>query len=356
MANKMSSFLAANTPAGFFSLFDELYNPYKDNRIYIIKGGPGTGKSTFMKAIAREAERRNLFTERVYCSSDPCSLDAVIIPEKGMAICDGTSPHVVEPRFPGACENIINLGAFWDEEKLRKRADEIKGLFFENSLWHRRSSGYLAAAGRIDTEIQKIASAYVKNEKIDSYCKRFIYRELRSNGAKEPGEKKRRFISALSPMGNIFLHDTVKSLCPRIIGIDDREGFISTLITERIGEGAVRNGCNVISCHCPMRPQSSEHLLIPEKGLALVRINGAAGEIECDRVIHASRFIGEEFRENRNIIRFNSAIKQKLTEESIMCLKKAKTVHDRLEEIYKEAMDFDSMNEFCKDFTESIFG
>lgn len=356
MANKMSSFLGANTPEGFVSFFDELYNPYKDNEAYIIKGGPGTGKSTFMKKIATCAETKGLKTERVYCSSDPGSLDALIIPEKGISICDGTSPHIAEPRFPGACENIIDLGRFWNSHKLKEKSDEIRRLFFENSLWHRRSSGYLVAAGRIDTEIQKMTAAYIKNEKIDSFCKRFIYRELNNSGKKDPGEKKRRFISAITPKGNVFLYDTVKALCPRVIGIDDKEGLTSTLITERIGEGAIKNGYSVIYCHCPMRPKTSEHLLIPEKGIALIRINGVGGETECDRIIHSSRFTDDSFRENRSIIRFNSKIKQELINESIRCLKKAKGVHDNLEKIYIDAMDFESLNEFYDNFINELFG
>ena len=51
MAKKSASFLGANTPKGFVSLFDELYNPYDNTDAYIIKGGPGTGKSTLMKSV-----------------------------------------------------------------------------------------------------------------------------------------------------------------------------------------------------------------------------------------------------------------------------------------------------------------
>jgi Cdc6-like AAA superfamily ATPase len=53
----MSYFLGANTPYGFYSLFNELYNPDSDDKIYLIKGGPGTGKSSIMKRVASEAEK-----------------------------------------------------------------------------------------------------------------------------------------------------------------------------------------------------------------------------------------------------------------------------------------------------------
>ncbi len=355
MARKSASFLGANTPKGFVSFFDELYNPYDDTDAYIIKGGPGTGKSTFMKRIAAEAEGRGLSTERVYCSSDPSSLDAVLVPGIKLSVCDGTSPHIVEPRFPGVAENIINLGEFWDSKRLRGSADEIRRLFFENSLCHRRSSKYLAAAGHIDAHSRMLTEKYIRGEKIDSFCSRFIHRELQPKKKSAPGERRRRFISAITPKGNLILADTVTRLCPRIIGIDDRQGVVSSLITSRIGEGAVKNGYDVIYCHCPMKPEESEHLLIPEKGLAVVRLSGAAGELPADRVIHTGRFMCEGFGENRLMLKFNERIKQELINESVACLKEAKAIHDELEKIYIDAMDFERLNEYCDGFISKLF-
>lgn len=355
MAKKTASFLGANTPKGFVSFFDELYNPYDRADAYIIKGGPGTGKSTFMKKIADKAEGLGLFTERVYCSSDPSSLDAVLVPERGFSICDGTSPHVVEPRFPGVVENILNLGEFWDSEKLRKNGDEIRGLFFENSLWHRKSSKYLAAAGHIDSLNRKLVMNYIRTEKTDSYASRFIYRELPARRGEGRGEKSRRFISAITPQGNIFLGDTVQSFCSRVIGIDDSEGVVSSLITGRACEGAVKNGYNAIYCCCPMNPAESEHLLVPEKGIAVVRLHGAASELPCDRIIHTGRFMKDGFTENRTVLKFNNKVKAELIRESINCLRQAKLTHDRLEKIYIDAMDFERLNEYCQSFIDKLF-
>ena len=91
-------FAAANTGRGFESDFPEIFSPEKFKRIYIIKGGPGTGKSTFMKKLGVEAERRGLSPEYYFCSSDVASLDGVVIPEKRAAVLDGddASELVVE--------------------------------------------------------------------------------------------------------------------------------------------------------------------------------------------------------------------------------------------------------------------
>ena len=355
MAERSACFLGANTPKGFVSFFDELYNPYSNAEAYIIKGGPGTGKSGFMKRVALEAHKRNLSYERVYCSSDPSSLDGLIIPEKNLCFCDGTSPHIVEPRFPGVAENIINLGEFWDAGKLRKNADEIKRLFFENSLCHRKSVSYLAAAGHIDLQSRVLTEKYIIKEKVEGFATRFIYRELRSKRKSSPGQRKRRFLSAVTSVGNLFLSDTVKSLCTRVIGIDDRQSAVSSMLVSLIGEGAIKNGYDAIFCHCPLKPEVAEHLIIPEKKIAIIRINGAAGEVSCDRIIHTGRFMNEDFGKNKLILRFNERVKQELINESIKSLRDAKKIHDSLEEIYTDAMDFERLNTYCDSFIEKLF-
>ena len=46
-------FAAANSAYGFHNSFCEIFSPDKLQRVYIIKGGPGTGKSYLMKNIAK---------------------------------------------------------------------------------------------------------------------------------------------------------------------------------------------------------------------------------------------------------------------------------------------------------------
>ena len=56
------------------------------NGIMVMTGGPGTGKSSFMKFVAKSALEKGIKTEIFPCSSDPDSLDAVIFPNKKIVI------------------------------------------------------------------------------------------------------------------------------------------------------------------------------------------------------------------------------------------------------------------------------
>ncbi len=357
MAKNFMSFLGANTPQGFVSFFDELYNPYESCRTYIIKGGPGTGKSTLMKMVDEESRKQGYTTEKVYCSSDPESLDGIIVPELGVCVADGTSPHILEPTFPGACENIINTGDFWDKDKLYLKGNEIRSLTLENSIHHRRSSKYLSASGSISDENLRLSSKYINNDKIDNFALRFTQREIPKKKNSQPGKKKKRFISALTPEGRVFLDEGVKALAYRIIGIDDEYTAVSATLCERIGETAIRNGYDVIFCHCPMKPKMKcEHIIIPEKKLALITVRSSHKTgLEFDRIIHAKRFLYEGINDHLTYLRFNRRLIRELTDEAISALKEAKLTHDKLEKIYADAMDFPCLNKYCDRLCSEIF-
>ena len=87
-------FPGANTPQGFYSFYDHIV-PLDATRLIIIKGGPGVGKSTFIRKIGEAIVERGYDIEFHHCSSDNASLDGVSIPSVGVAIVDGTAPHRV---------------------------------------------------------------------------------------------------------------------------------------------------------------------------------------------------------------------------------------------------------------------
>lgn len=86
-------FPGGNTSLGFFSYYDYILSQEEAARIIIIKGGPGVGKSTFMKKIANEMAEIGYDLEYMHCSSDNNSLDGVVIPEIKVALVDGTAPQ-----------------------------------------------------------------------------------------------------------------------------------------------------------------------------------------------------------------------------------------------------------------------
>ena len=95
--HKVQYFLGANAPDGFYSLYPELIDLERARAVYILKGGPGCGKSTLMRRVGERMEQAGLETEYILCSGDPDSLDGLVLPQLGVAIVDGTAPHGTAP-------------------------------------------------------------------------------------------------------------------------------------------------------------------------------------------------------------------------------------------------------------------
>ena len=95
----MTYFLGANSCGGFASLYGDFTASPEIDRLYILKGGAGCGKSSCMRRIADAAAERGFATERVLCSGDPGSLDGVFLPALRLAYVDGTAPHAAVPFF-----------------------------------------------------------------------------------------------------------------------------------------------------------------------------------------------------------------------------------------------------------------
>ena len=114
MAQKTNFFMGANSGGGFRNLFPELMDLEDTRDLMILKGGPGVGKNTFMREIARSMEEAGMDVEYLWCSGDPDSLDGVVFPQIRCGVVDGTNPHVMEPRYPAAVDRYVDLGRFYD--------------------------------------------------------------------------------------------------------------------------------------------------------------------------------------------------------------------------------------------------
>ena len=82
-------FPVGNTSKGFVNYFDGIVAPWVDNkRVFVLKGGPGVGKNTFMNLFSKRARERGYAVEHFHCASDANSLDAVHIPSIGVTMLD----------------------------------------------------------------------------------------------------------------------------------------------------------------------------------------------------------------------------------------------------------------------------
>ena len=127
MSNKIELFAGLNGIDGYVPLLEYTLSPMK--RVFILKGSPGSGKSTVMKRIAARAEAEGHPLTVIRCSSDPDSLDGVMLTDLGVAVADGTSPHSLDPKKYGIREVTVSLEDTFDYDRLGFFSGRLGRLF-----------------------------------------------------------------------------------------------------------------------------------------------------------------------------------------------------------------------------------
>ena len=350
-------FLAANSTLGFVSRFDQLYDPYGNWFLYIIKGGPGTGKSTLMKSIAKAASERGITSELIYCSSDPDSLDGVIFPSLKVAIADGTAPHTLDPIFPGVADTIINLSDCWDRKKLYTFKNKIKEKTTQNSVYHKKSKNYLSACKNIDYSTECILKQVIIEDKINLYCKNTSKKLFKSN-LNSIGSEKIRFLSGITPKGIFVFEDTINSICDKIYVLEDDYGVASSIILKNLKQSALEAGFDITVCYCPTDPYNKlEYLIIPQIKTSFAVANNyhPLNQIVPYKTIHCKRFIDlEKLNDEKERLKFNKKIKLELIKKAVENLQLAKSTHDELEEMYIQSMNFSKVNKLSDSLIAEI--
>lgn len=214
--NTIRTFLGANSGKGFTSLYSTFP---RENRTVIIKGGPGSGKSNIMKKIAARALKENCFVEYCYCSSDAESIDAINIPEKSLCVVDGTAPHLMDPRYAGAQDEIFYTGQFWDGNKLKKSFLEIQDLTRRIKECFARTYRYLSSAQNAVEDIRTIARRNTSMEKLQIFAQHTSHRQIKKKTGTT--ELLPRFLSSFSPQGYVVHRDTVYTLAETVFVLDD---------------------------------------------------------------------------------------------------------------------------------------
>ena len=349
-------FLGANSPKGFVSYFSELSDPDLDIHSFVIKGGPGTGKSGLMKKAAAAMEKKDALIENIHCSSDADSLDAVIFHAANATIADGTAPHVIEPQFPGAYDTVVNLCACWDEDRLRAHREEILQVSRENKKCHARCVRFLTAANALLSDNYLIALEQTDTAKIGLQAERIAAKEFGKKTGKAPVEHK-RLLSAVTPQGLITYTNTAKTLCDKLYLIKDDYGASSHLLLAALRSIALEYGLEVYACYCPLNPSDKlEHLFIPELGLGFMtssRINPI--EVEADKVMYYTRFTDTDaLKRKKQRLAFNRKAAAELLGEAVASLKNAKAIHDELESYYTAAVDFKQVSAMTEDVIAQI--
>ncbi|MBQ6431546.1 MAG: hypothetical protein IJJ99_06705 [Oscillospiraceae bacterium] len=344
-------FLGASTPQGFVSHYDSLFREVR--RLTVIKGGSGCGKSTFMRAIGRAAQERGLDVSYILCSSDPDSLDGVILPQLSAAWVDGTAPHVLEPRLCGGSMNFLNFGEFYDSAAMQEKEEEILSVQRKNAAQYPHVTACLAAADALRGSIRLHVDTPAYREEMAAIAECILLSSCKPVGDPQEGFAK-RFLSAVTPKGLYFCQNTPASLCRRVYVLRDEYG-LAPLLLETLQARAQSLGHTCIACYSPLLPDGQPtHLLIPSADTAVVSESTQLSyNAPCFCRIDLNSTLPPKTRAS---MEFCVKTVSALLYQAVAHLRAAKQHHDRIEALCKPFVDFSAVDLLTKKTIRQVFG
>lgn len=320
-------FAAANGYSGFRSYFKSVFNPTEYLRLFILKGGPGTGKNTLMKEVHDKLASSVNSSELIYCSSDTSSLDGVILKsEEGcVALIDGTAPHSCDPIYPGCIDEIVNLGEFWNSDKLSEDREKITTISKNKSMAYDRAYTFLKLAGECERSIDEIV--------YDSYNAKEEISEI------HPQISSTRLIDAFGKDGPFEL-DTLYGIAKKSISVVGIWGCEQLYFKSLI---SMYSNNDVVIYPFALSSEKIKAVYIKSEDTAYIA--GSLNPTSCTDILDISDLLDyKKIKENEPYLQRLSATKESLLWNSIDAFKEASKSHFQLEEIYKSNMDFSSLS------------
>lgn len=347
--NIIRYFPGNNTPDGYYSFFDYIL-PWKNaRRIIIIKGGPGVGKSTMIRKISKELTEKGLDIELLHCTADSDSLDGLIVKDYNIAVVDGTAPHIIEPKYPGCVDEIVNFGEYWYESGLQKQKDSIFFLQEKVKSLYKRVYKYLKAARIIFDDLEEIYSSAANNRLSEAKSEEIINYVFKDINRKDKITSSRHmFASGITPEGSInFLNGLFDKVNKRFI-ISGNPGTGKSALLKKISNHAVSKGLDMDVFHCPMNPEKIEHIIIKEIGIGFVtsvKPHILSDIRQDDEVIDMNSVLDySKLKDFEEVIGYDNSLSWELFEKAIQTLAEVKQTRSELERIYISNMNFEITN------------
>lgn len=346
-------FPGGNTSRGFHSFYDQII-PEDAARIFIIKGGPGVGKSSFMKTIAEEFLKQGYDVEFHYCSSDNKSLDGLVIKKANVALLDGTAPHVVDPKNPGAVDEILNLGEYWNESGLVKDKHEIINYNRQIKMRFFSAYRYLESAREMQDDMEVIIGEGIDQEKLN-ILKIKLRTEL-VDGVSVTNKApviRNLFDSAITPDGLVDYIDTIVLGNYICYYLKDGVGTVSTDILAYLAKEYNLKGYAVELYHQPLNPERLQTLVV--EGLKIAVTVNPKMEARAYQIIDLNTVIDQEkFEDKEELLAKDRVMYALMLEEGIRRIRLAKLLHDEMEKSYVGNMDFAGIAELRNKVVERI--
>lgn len=339
----VSYFPGANTPMGFYHRFDTLLHDRRVHRRLYIKGGAGCGKSTLMRRLAELEED----SELGLCASDPASLDAVLLPRAGLAVCDATAPHVCEPSLCGADGLYLDLSRFYSPVPSRK-LPALQGLQQAAKACYAPATHALQAVQALYRQRRSLVDTPELPERLHRAARLALQSRLEPGGTATTREV---FLHAVTPVGCISRYTLLQPAQTTYLLHDSFH--VAGLYLQQLRRLAQASGQSVIVGFSPLFPTGEPaQLYLPDAGVAFLRATSHFGTLPVGTPLDLDGLLPDT-ASRPDTLRLRELTQQLLT-DAVSHLARAKALHDELEAALHPYVDFDAVAQLTHTLTEQV--
>lgn len=358
MAGKIRNYFASgNTARGYFSLYDS--NLEDLNKVFILIGGPGTGKTTLIKSIGDFWNGKGHDIEFLHSPIDNDSIDGVKIPELQVGVFNGTAPNDIVPKALGAIEEYVNLGGSWDSEKLASQKDRMVTL--NTGIQESFNSAYkvFAEALLVHDSWEKIYIENMDYDKADQLTAKLMHLFFGNMSLNKRATTKHRFLGAATAIGAVDFVPNLTEGLPKRYFIKGRPGSGKSTMLKKIASEGEKRGFDIEMYHCGFDPYSIDMVIVRELGITIFDSTAPHEYFpsrEGDEIIDVYGTIievgtDEIFADKIELI--SGKYKEKM-KEATSYLASGKALRDELKGIYTEAVDFSIVDSLKEKINEEI--
>ncbi|MGE5391359.1 MAG: hypothetical protein ACM3PE_09885 [Deltaproteobacteria bacterium] len=342
-------FTSSNTYDGFHSFIPDLVKPLQ--RVYILKGAPGSGKSTFIRMLGESLSERGYEVDFWLSAADPLNPEGLYLPRLDLAVVNGSQGLGLDPHYPGATGEVIGFEQYQDREALRRFGSEIIGLIDRLEAEREKVEQILMQAAGAREDIKKNVSQRLQLGRVIRLADQ-LEGELFQEG---PAER-HFYASSFSAEGTINYVDEISRSCQRRYVLKGPPGSGKSIIIAEIAERGRRRGWYLEYYHCGLDYETMLMLLIPSQGIALIDAGNAELNLRpWDVVIDMNEYLEEpdspeQVQETAEVERLYETL---LLQAQEGLESSQKTLLD-LKKIYSSAMDFSGLERRREELLEEI--
>lgn len=342
-------FASSYTNQGFYTFIPELVNSL--GKVYILKGAPGSGKSTFIRLLGELMSQQGYDVEFWVSSIDPVTPDGVYIPQLDAAVINGSLPRPIEPKYPGVRDIIINLDEYWDRSMVQEKYEVIIEQLDRIDKCQQQTISLLKEAGWAKEEISRANGAHLNMEKIEQLSKD-LSGEIMD---KRPGEK-HYFVGVITHEGLVNYIDELSADCKKRYIFRGPAGTgKSTVINELISQARQR-GYSLEYYHCGLEVDYLIMVVIRNLQVALIEASHVEIIIrQGDTVVDMTRYL-EDYDSDRMAINSSAAYRryETLLLEAQQELENISQSTREVKKVYTAAMDFERLDHKRQEIADEI--